>query len=239
MQLIVKSIDINVSNTRLQTFSSHSSIKRAKSLLDGILGQHVIFQRDELRARVGALPDEPEDSDEDGKGARDQRRVVHRRRSNRHREGEAEDDDEDDNPRAGDGVDDEARGALHPEVAGRDLRALGEEVRQDGGEVGERGEDDEGADERAEGRGVADVDASQERADDGAGDDGVEGVLVAGVDAAKDAAAGDGVVARHGPEDAAGGEHAADDGDEGGEEGDDEEAQGAAVGTRRLTVDLG
>lgn len=73
-------------------------------------------------------------------------------------------------------------------------------MRQDGREVGEASQDDEGAYEGVEGGGGADVDAAEEGTAYSAEDDGVEGVLVPGVDLAEEAGEGRGVVARQCPE---------------------------------------
>ena len=95
-------------------------------------------------------------------------------------------------------------------------------MREDGGEVGEAGEDDEGVDEGVEGGLGAEVDAGEDGGDEGAEEDGVEGVAVLGAHAAEGARERRRVVACQGPEDPAGGQVAAEDGDQVRENGDDE-----------------
>ena len=92
---------------------------------------------------------------------------------------------------------------------------------EDGGEVGERGEDDEAADEGGKGGFGAHVDAAEEGTEDGAEQDGVGGVAITRGDLAEEVREGRRVVAGESPEGAGGGEVETDAGDEEGEEGED------------------
>ena len=74
----------------------------------------------------------------------------------------------------------------------------------------------------------AEVDAGQDGRNDGAEDDSVERIPMLATDAAENACERRGVVACQGPENAAGGEVAAEQSDQVGEDGDDEEAEGSA-----------
>lgn len=100
-------------------------------------------------------------------------------------------------------------------------------------------QDDERADEGAECGGVTDVDTAEDDSDQAADEDRVERVLEAVVDSTEVAAEGGSAVAGQCPEDTAGGEVAADDGDEEWQHGDDDEAERAAAGAGDLEVDFG
>lgn len=76
---------------------------------------------------------------------------------------------------------------------------------QDGSEVRERGQHDEGADEGVECRLVADVDASEQSTDDCTKHDRVKWIPLFLIDVSEEAAEGRSIVASKGPEYAAGG----------------------------------
>jgi hypothetical protein len=137
-----------------------------------------VIERHNLGPHVILLPPEPEQRYKDGQSARDQARIVHRNRIDGQEEGEAVDDNEYQDVQARDCIDDEPDRPLHPKPTGADVLAPGEQVREDGGDVGEGGEDDKGADEGAEGGRGADVDASQDGGDAGTRGDAVERVLI-------------------------------------------------------------
>lgn len=102
-----------------------------------VLSKLAVAQRDGVRPLVVALPEEPPHGHEDGQTSGHQTGVVHRLRVGRKRVREAEDDDERDDVDAAQDVDGVANGGLHPEIARRDRRAPGEDVRQNGEEVRE------------------------------------------------------------------------------------------------------
>lgn len=97
-----------------------------------------------------------------------------------------------------------------------------EQVREDGGGVGEGGEDDEGADEGGEGGGGEGVDEAEEGGEEGAEEDCAVGVVMGWGDVREEGGEGHCVVAGQGPEGAGGGDGEADAGEEGGKEGEEE-----------------
>jgi len=214
-------------------------VRRPSTVLQRILSQHRVVQHHQLRTLVLALAPEPKAQDKQRAPAGDERRPVHDRNIERRRVGEAEDDEESNDVQAADRVDNVARRAAHPEPAPRHVGAAAEQMRQDGAEVRQSRQDDEGADEGVEGDGGADVDAAHDGADDAAEDCCVEGVVEDGMDLREEVGKGGGVVARERPEGSAGGEVAADAGEERGQEGDDEEANGSSVASGCLAIDVG
>lgn len=192
-----------------------------------------------LRPHIRPPSHKPERGDEDAEAARDQTRVIHGFRRHGQRGREAEDDDEGHDVQHRHAVDDVPDRALHPKVAGRDVGTAAQQVRQDGRELRERGEDDVGADEGVEGGRGADVDAAHDGADDAAEENRVERVLERRVHAREELGRRRRVVARERPERARGRDVAAHGGTEGGQERKDEQAQRAAGGAGGLAVDFG
>lgn len=206
---------------------------------NSILRQHLPANRHKLRSDITSPPHKPKPSYEKRQPPRDQTCIIHRLRRHGQREREAENNDKRHDVQHGCRIHDIPNRALHPEPAGRDVRTAAKQVRQDGGEVGEGGENDVGADEGVEGGGGADVDAAHDGADDAAEGDGVERVLESRMHAAEELGRGGRVVAGERPESAGCGDVAADGGAEGGQEGEDEQADGAAGGAGGLAVDFG
>lgn len=112
-------------------------------------------------------------------------------------------------------------------------------MRENGKEVGERGEDNEGADEGGEGGRGAKVYAAHNGAEGGAEDNSAEGVVLLLTDTGKEAGKRRSVVAGESPEDAGGGDIATDTGDESRNKGKDKESDSAGAGSGCLTIDLG
>ena len=102
--------------------------------------QHRISNRNRLGPLIATLPDKEPRRHEYRQPPRHQRRIVHARLVHRHREREAEDDDERDDVHAAQPVHDEAHGPVHVEPARLEALASAEEMWEDRGEVGERGE---------------------------------------------------------------------------------------------------
>lgn len=76
---------------------------------------------------------------------------------------------------------------------------------EDGGQVGEGGKNDKGADEGGEGRLGAHIDTAEHAAQDSAEDDSSGGIAVGGAHLAEEGTEGRGMVAGEGPKGAAGG----------------------------------
>lgn len=114
--------------------------------------------------------------------------------------GEGENDKEDDNVETADKIDHEARNAVHPEPTRSEVSTTGEQMREDGHEVRQRGQLHVAADESVERRVGADVHAAHQRADDAAEHGRVERILELRADSGEDGAKGGGVVASQGPE---------------------------------------
>ena len=191
-----------------------------------------------LRSQVLAASPKPPATHEQTQTSGDHDRIIHIVRRDGHGKGKTKNHDKHDNVGATDPVDDEARDAPHPEPTRVDAAPFAEQVREDGSEVGEGGEDDKGADEGVEGGFGAEEDEAKGGADDAAEDDGVEGDPIALVDAGEEAGKGRGVVAGQGPEDAAGDEVGADAARDEWHKSDDEETDAAGLGARRLAVDF-
>ena len=140
----------------------------------------------------------------------------------RHRKGvrEGENDKEDDDVETADQVDREARGAVHPEPARNEVSPPGEEMRQDGHEVRQRGQLHVAADERVERRAGANVHAAHQRADDAAEQGRHERIVEARADSGEEGAKRGGIIAGQRPENSPRHEIIAYVRQEGGDEGD-------------------
>lgn len=112
-------------------------------------------------------------------------------------------------------------------------------MRQNGGEVGEGGQHDEGPDEGVECSLTSNVDATEEGRYDCTQDDRVEWILVLLVYRCEKATKWGGIVASESPEYATGGQVAPKDCDGGRYECDDEETQGAPCGAGGLAINFG
>lgn len=182
--------------------------------------------------------DEPPRHHEYSQPTPNQTRVVHCRGGRGQEIRETVNDKPNDHVRARDGVHGEAQRALHVKGAVDDILASGEEVGEDSGDVGGGAHEDKGADEGVEGGGAADVDG-EEDGDEGGADEGCdEGHAEAGVDCTDLPGEGGRGVAGEGPQDAAGGDVDAEDGEDDGDEKEEEETDLAGRGAGRLVVDL-
>lgn len=112
-------------------------------------------------------------------------------------------------------------------------------MRQDGGEVGERGQHDEGPDEGVECGLASHVDAAEERGYDCTQDDGVEWIPLLLVNSCEEATEWRGIVASESPEHAAGGQVASKDCSGGRYECEEEEPESASCRAGGLAVDFG
>lgn len=191
-----------------------------------------------LGSFVGTLTDEPPDSHEDGQSTGHQTGVVHRSSAGGHGVGEAENHNEGDDVDGAKGIDDVAD-ASHPEVARLEGGAPGEDMREDGGEVGKRGQLHETADEGIESGGGSDVNASKDGNDHTTDQGRVKRVVHPGIDTSEPAGEGGRSITRNGPQGTAGGDVATSTCDDSGQEGNDQQSKGATSSTRGLAVDLG
>lgn len=112
-------------------------------------------------------------------------------------------------------------------------------MRQYGGEVGERGQHDEGPDKGVECGLTSHVDAAEERGYGRTQDDRVEWIPLLLVYSCEKATEWRGFVASESPEYAAGGQEDSHGCKDGGYEYEEEETQSASYGTGRLAVDFG
>lgn len=184
------------------------------------------------------MTDEPPDGHENGQSAGHQTGVVHRSSAGGHGVREAEDHNKGNDVDGAKGIDDIAD-ASHPEVARLEGGAPGEDMREDGGEVGERRQLHETTDEGIESGGGSDVNAGKDGNDHTTGQGCVERVVHPGIDAAEPAGEGGRPITRNGPQGTAGGDVATSTCDGSGKEGHDQQTKGAASSTRGLAVDLG
>jgi len=164
-----------------------------------ILHQSLVSQGDVLGSLVRALANEPPDADEDGKATGHQTGVVHRGSLGGQGVGEAEDDNKGDDVDARQGVDNIANLVVHEEESGNEGRAAGENVGEDGHEIGKTGQLHEASNESTEGGSRAEVNASENRYNATAHQGGIEGVLEGAVDVAQPVGEWGGTVARNGP----------------------------------------
>lgn len=111
-------------------------------------------------------------------------------------------------------------------------------MREDGRKVREGRELDIGANEGVESSGRADIDACKDRDEQAADQRCIERIVHLAVDAAKPAAEGGGIVPRKRPESSAGGDVAADAGDQGGQKRNDQQAESTSSRPGCLAVDL-
>ncbi len=139
-----------------------------------------------MRPNILPLPPEPKDSHKYRQTPSDQASIIHIRRIKRQREREAEYHNKSYDIKTRYPIDDKSRCSFHPEPAGGDVRSPAEEMREDCGEVGERGQHDERADEGVECCLASDVDAAEERADDSTENDRVEWIALLAIDAAEE-----------------------------------------------------
>jgi len=103
-----------------------------------------------MRAYIVALAPKPESRHKHRQATCNQGGIIHRLRIDRHGKWKAEDNDKDSDIKTGHPVYDEPNWPSHPEPAWCDVLAPTQEMWKDGREIGERGEDDEGAYESGE-----------------------------------------------------------------------------------------
>lgn len=170
---------------------------------------------------------------------RNNRRVIHVRGRNGHRIREAVEDDPDAQKQARDRRDGEPEDPV-PQREGPLLDAglPAQQVRHQGGEVGQGDQDGERPHHGLEGDVAAEVDQPHGGAEAADEQDGGDGGPVARVHAPEDVGEGDGAVAGQGPEGAGRRHHGAEGGAEKREQQHDGQADGARRRPRRLVVDL-
>jgi hypothetical protein len=115
-----------------------------------ILSQSLVSQGDVLRAFVRALVDKPPDGDKDGQTTGHQTGVVHRPGRNRQVVREAEDDSKGDDVDARQRVDNISDRIVHEEPPGDEGGTTGQDVWEDGHEVGQTGQLNETSDKGTE-----------------------------------------------------------------------------------------
>ena len=103
-----------------------------------------------MRAYIVALAPEPKSRHKHRQATCNQGGIIHRLRIDRHGKRKAEDNDKDNDIKTGYPVYDKPNWPSHPEPAWCDILAPAQEMWKDGREIGERGEDDEGAYESGE-----------------------------------------------------------------------------------------
>lgn len=190
------------------------------------------------RSDVFCLAPVPPHGDEEGQCAGDQGRVVHVLRRRRRGIREGKNDNEDNDVETTDQVDGHACETAHAEPTWRQVSTTGEQMREDGHEVRQRGQLHVAADERVERRAGANVHAAHQRADDAAKHRGMERVLEPRADSGEEGAKRSGVVAGQGPEHPPRYDIIADVRQESGNEGDNQETEGAATRAGRLPIHL-
>jgi len=191
-----------------------------------------------MRADIFRPPmHKPPDPNEHSEANRNNARVIHSSRISRKRIREAIDDDGDNDVDARDRVNKESR-AAHPEKARLDVLAARKEMREDGEQEGDGGEEHERADEGVECCCRAHVDRTHACRDDAACQRGVEGALPADADGADVRAEWRGVIASQSVEGAACDDVASDRGCDYGQDDDNEEAQRGCLGAGSLVIDV-
>ena len=208
-------------------------------LSDSIFCQNAALQGDEVRSLIITSPPEPERSHEKREASGDQTRIIHRHGANGYWEREAENNDKGDDVKTGNSVDEKSRYTFHPEPARSDIRSLAKKMRQDGGEVGERGQHDEGPDKGVKCGLASYVNAAEEWGYGCTQDDRVEWIPLLLVYSCKKVTEWRGLVASESPEYTAGGQEEPHSCKDRRYKYEEEKTQSAPYGAGSLAVDFG